>query len=195
MRTRVRWWRWRHNELRRRSDVVEAWTVLVFGAVLALGVPAAGLTAGISTYPKARAEAAAQAAARHPVQAELTRDATALPPAVHGAGAVKRHLVPVRWSDADGVVRHGTALVSAGAHRGDHTQIWLDARDRVVPAPMNTADVWSRTLTNATTTSGSLTVLVCGTYVVVRRIAQRHRMAEWDREWARTGPEWRQRKS
>lgn len=39
---RVRWWRWRRNPLRRRSDAVEAWVVLVTSVVMAAGMPLAG---------------------------------------------------------------------------------------------------------------------------------------------------------
>jgi hypothetical protein len=30
-------------------------------------------------------------------------------------------------------------------------------------------------------------------HAVLRRVALRHRLAEWDREWAWTGPEWSRR--
>ncbi|MEU2879366.1 hypothetical protein ABZ651_24505, partial [Streptomyces sp. NPDC007070] len=34
----VRWWRWRRNPLRRTSDVVEAWLLLVAWTLAVLGV-------------------------------------------------------------------------------------------------------------------------------------------------------------
>ncbi|MYS43445.1 hypothetical protein GTY23_19820, partial [Streptomyces sp. SID5998] len=41
----VRWWRWRRNPLRRTSDVVEAWILLVAWTLAVLG----GLVAGLLT--------------------------------------------------------------------------------------------------------------------------------------------------
>src|SRR5207237_251923 len=43
MRTRVYGWRWRRNPLRRRSDVVEAWTVLVVAVLLSVVAPLVGV--------------------------------------------------------------------------------------------------------------------------------------------------------
>ncbi|MFD9903677.1 hypothetical protein ACFWX4_05310, partial [Streptomyces sp. NPDC059063] len=72
MRTRKLGWRWRRSPLRRRSDVVEAWAVLLVGTVLILGVPAAGFVAGAVVRSDARAEAGAEQRAPHQVGATHT---------------------------------------------------------------------------------------------------------------------------
>ncbi|MGQ4333511.1 hypothetical protein [Streptomyces hayashii] len=46
MRSGVRGWRRRDNPLRRRSDVVEAWTALVVATLLLVVAPLAGALAG-----------------------------------------------------------------------------------------------------------------------------------------------------
>jgi hypothetical protein len=65
MRTRLRGWRRRRNPLRRRSDVVEAWTVLAVAVLLFVGAPLAGAAVGWWRYDNAQARAAAQRAERH----------------------------------------------------------------------------------------------------------------------------------
>ncbi|NSL42795.1 hypothetical protein HO151_00845, partial [Streptomyces sp. 8P21H-1] len=50
----------RHNPLRRRSDVVEAWTALVVAVLLCAGAPLAGLGVGWWAYDGARDTAAVQ---------------------------------------------------------------------------------------------------------------------------------------
>ncbi|MBW8820836.1 MAG: hypothetical protein JF598_22125, partial [Streptomyces sp.] len=71
MRTRVRGWRWRRNPLRRRSDVIEAWTVLAVAALMLLGAPLVGAVVGWWAHGDARAVAAAQHSERHRVRAQV----------------------------------------------------------------------------------------------------------------------------
>ncbi|NUR39874.1 MAG: hypothetical protein HOV73_07315, partial [Streptomyces sp.] len=71
MRTRVRGWRWRHNPLRRRSDVVEAWTTLVVILLLLVVAPLAGALTARWAHGEAQAAAVAQRADRHSVRAEV----------------------------------------------------------------------------------------------------------------------------
>jgi hypothetical protein len=71
MRTRVRGWRWRRNPLRRRSDVVEAWTALAVAVLLLVGAPLAGALAGLWAHRTAQAVAEERRAERHQVHAEV----------------------------------------------------------------------------------------------------------------------------
>ncbi|WP_444546239.1 Rv1733c family protein, partial [Streptomyces longispororuber] len=106
MRSRVLCWRWRRGPLRRRSDVIEAWTVLVTGVVLFVGAPAAGVTAGAAVHERAEEAARAAHATRHRVTATLTADA---PPAVPAVGVVPLYEVPARWTAPDGSHHSGSA--------------------------------------------------------------------------------------
>lgn len=99
MRTRVRGWRWRRNPLRRRSDVVEAWTVLAVALLLLLVAPLAGAVVGWWAHDDARATAAEQRAERHRVRAEVTGRVPDSPPAVQG-GRERSYRVTVRWTEA-----------------------------------------------------------------------------------------------
>lgn len=62
MRSRVRGWRRRPNELRRRSDVVETWTLLGVGLLLFVAAPLVGVVAAWWAHGDAHATAEKQRA-------------------------------------------------------------------------------------------------------------------------------------
>ncbi|MFJ9736857.1 hypothetical protein [Streptomyces sp. NPDC101166] len=193
MRIRVRW-RWRKNPLRRRSDLVEAWTVLAVAVLLLVAAPLAGALVGRWAYDEARAGAAEQRAGRHQVRAKVVSRPPETLPTAEGVRE-EAYRVTVRWTDSGGAVRTAPARVPSGTERGDTVGVWFDARGRAVPAPPDGAAVWQHTLTSGVCTTGGAAAAVLAGYAVVRRVTQRRRLDEWDREWARTGPEWSGRKA
>ncbi|PZT70117.1 hypothetical protein DN402_31085 [Streptomyces sp. SW4] len=194
MRTRVRGWRWRRNPLRRRSDVVEAWTVLAVAVLLFVGAPLLGLAAAWWAHDEARAVAAEQRADRRQVRAEVVGRTPDTLPSVQSGGQYT-YRATVRWTEPDGAERTTAARVPADARRGETVAVWLDSRGRNVPPPADTTTVWQHTLTiGVCTTAGTVLVVLAGRGAV-RRVALRHRMAEWDRAWARVEPQWTHRRA
>jgi hypothetical protein len=192
MRTRVRGWRWRRNSLRRRSDVVEACTVTVIAMLLLLGVPLAGVAAGWWAHDATQAKAAEQHAERHRMRAVVVENAPAAIPTTPG-GKQHTYWVRVRWTVPGDGARTGSARVPAGTRRGENAGVWVDAQGRSVGPPLNDTAVWQHTVITGALTSGCVASVVLLAHFAVRRVAARHRLAEWEREWARTGPEWRRR--
>ncbi|MGW3848630.1 Rv1733c family protein [Streptomyces fagopyri] len=189
MRERVRGWRWRSSPLRRRSDVVEAWALLAVVVLLAVGAPLAGTAVGWRVHDDARGRAAAQRAERHRVAAVLVEDA---PVAVTSpSGRQPAYQVRVRWRAPAGESRTGLAEVRAGSRRGEHTRVWLDSGGRRVGPPQSASAVWQHTLMAGVFTAGAAVAVVVGVHVAGRRVAARRRLAEWERDWVRIGPEWR----
>ncbi|MGW7821170.1 Rv1733c family protein [Streptomyces puniciscabiei] len=191
MRTGVRGWRWRRNPLRRRSDVVEAWTVLVVAVLLFVVTPLVGVAAGLHAHDTARSLAATQRAERHQVRARVTGD----PPERLSSEQSDRayaYRAQVRWTEPGKGIRTAWARVPAGTRTGDTVSVWFDARGRSVAPPPGAAAVWQHTVTVGLVAAGGSAALVLLGHAVERRIALRHRLAEWEREWARTGPRWTQ---
>ncbi|MFD9483679.1 hypothetical protein [Streptomyces sp. NPDC059991] len=190
MRTRQRWWRWRRNPLRRRCDVVEAWTALALGIAFLFGVPAAGFAAGDAAYGAAHSTAVAQRGSSRPVDAVLVHDAPVdLPPA--NGGSTGKERAAVRWTEADGTVHTGIAKVNSATPGGQHLRIWLDVHGRVVDEPLDDSQVWLSAVSWATIAAlGAAGTLLAVRYAV-QRYAERHRLAEWELAWARTEPGWR----
>lgn len=192
MRTRLYALRQRHNPLRRRSDVVEAWGALLVMVLLAVGAPAAGYVAGRWSYGGERAAVAERRAEVRQVAAVLVDDARVVSATAHG-GPDLAHRAKARWTPPGGKERTGPVLVPPGSGRGERVQVWVDSRGRGVPAPPSGSLVWQHALTlGVFTTAGTAAAIWTG-HLVVRRAAMRRRLAEWDRAWARTGPEWARR--
>ncbi len=110
----VRLWRWRRNPLRRHSDVVEAWIVLVTWICALSG----GTLAGVAAAQATDSAFAARQAQVHAVSAVLTDDAarTALGGSGYDDGRV---WAVVRWTTADGAVHTDRAKVLPGLLRLD----------------------------------------------------------------------------
>lgn len=194
MRTRVRGWRRRRNPLRRRSDVIEAWTALVVAVLLLVGAPLAGAFAGWWAHDEARAVAAAQRADRHRVRAEVVGKAPDRLPTAQG-GRQHSYRVQVRWTDPATGAHTTTARVPAGARHGDKVVLWFDAKGRSVRPPPGSTAIWQHTVTLGMAAAGATAAAVLLARAVVRRVSAGHRLAEWEREWARTEPEWTRRRA
>ncbi|MFF9033267.1 Rv1733c family protein [Streptomyces iakyrus] len=192
MRTRVRGWRWRSSPLRRRSDVVEAWTVLVVAVLILVGAPLAGTAAALWAHGEARSVSAEQRAERHRVRAEVVdRNDDSLPSVQ--AGGQHAYRATVRWTEPGGGTRTAAARVPADTRQGETVDVWFDDRGRNVLPPVDGAAVWQHTLTMGTCAAGGAVLVVLFGHFLVRRVALRHRLAEWDRAWARTEPQWTHR--
>jgi hypothetical protein len=194
MRTRERGRRRRNNPLRRRSDVVEAWTVAAIAVLLFVGAPLAGAAAGLWAHDTARTVATAQRADRHRVRAEVIGNPPTELPSVEGT---RPHAfeVAVRWTEPGKGPRTATARVPAGTGHGETVYVWFDSRGRSVAPPPDEIAVWQHTVTVGVCTAGGVIGLVLMAHTVARRVSLRHRLAEWERDWALTEPEWTRRRA
>jgi hypothetical protein len=194
MRTRVRGWRWRRNPLRRRSDVVEAWTALAVAALMLLGAPLVGAVVGWWAHDDARAMAAAQRSERHQVRAEVVGRVPDSLPSVQG-GRERSYRVTVRWTESGGTAKTATARVPSGSDQGDKVDVWFDSRGRSVAPPPDETAVWQHTVTMGACGAGATIAVILLGHSLVRGAATRHRLAEWERDWALTEPQWTRRRA
>ncbi|MGW0995979.1 Rv1733c family protein [Streptomyces sp. NPDC002523] len=191
MRTQVPGWRWRRNPLRRRSDVVEAWTVLVVAVLLFVVAPLAGVAAALYAHDQAETLARTQRAERHQVRATVVGTAAEQPPTVRG-DRDHPYRAQVRWTEPGKGTRTAVARVPAGTRTDDVVTVWFDSRGRSVAPPPNRVAVWQHTVTIGVCATGCAAGVVLLGHALERRIALRHRLDEWEREWASTGPRWTQ---
>ncbi|GAA3785312.1 hypothetical protein GCM10022206_26410 [Streptomyces chiangmaiensis] len=178
-------WRWRRNPLRRRSDRLEAWIVLVTWVFVLL----AGVLAGWAAAGAADHAVAVRNARAHPVQAVLTEDAARTPQGVpeYSDGSV---WAKVSWTVA-GVTRTGLTRVGPGQKAGTTVTVWTSRGGELVSKPVGAAQARLQaelvgSLAGAGAAGG---VLVCGRFA--RGRLERRRMQAWDREWESVGPRWR----
>ncbi|MER5888156.1 hypothetical protein ABT160_30415 [Streptomyces sp. NPDC001941] len=185
--------RWRHNPLRRTTDLVEAWTALLALLLLVLGVPAAGVVGGRATDASLTQEVRRQHATRH------RTTATVLGPAAPARTArdpgqsehPPRRAVTARWTATDGTPRTGpVATASPGARPGTTLTVWTDPTGRLVNQPLGVATAHTHAVLTGLSSALLTALLVEGVRrLVVWRLVRR-RYARLDRAWAAAGPDW-----
>ncbi|MBA4863696.1 hypothetical protein H1V43_20375 [Streptomyces sp. PSKA54] len=180
----VGFWRWRRNPLKRRSDVVEAWVVLVVAVLLVIGLPLAGVLAGL----RVDNELQRQREERQRTTAVLAEDASAWQ-----AGRYVRFQATVRWTGSDGKEHTAKADVGPDSRAGSTTRIWTDGKGELTGAPATETEAASASALAGLLTMGGTGAVVLGARWVVQLGIDRHRAVAWEQEWARVGPQWGKR--
>ncbi|MFJ3662776.1 hypothetical protein ACIPPM_20205 [Streptomyces sp. NPDC090119] len=169
--------------------------VALVAVLLCVVAPLAGTAAGFYTYDRARAHAEEQRAERHAVRA-VVLGRPAARPTVHGDRG-HAYRAEVRWTEpgpgSGQRKRTAVAHVAAGTRAGDTVTVWFDGRGRTVAPPPNDVAVWQHTVVVGLGVAGGTAAIVLLARAVERRVALRHRLDEWERAWARTGPRWTRR--
>lgn len=170
------------NSLRRTSDRFEHWFRRVLVVVLFVGLPTASIGAGLASYEASMRTVRAQTAERHQVTA---RPASA----VRGGDWAKRP-AQVRWTDPDGAVRTGSALVRTGTPAGAAVRVWVDRHGTVTTAPATTLNAAAGGWLIGGMTAFGVAAGLHATHAGVRRLLDRRRYAQWDAEWDLVEPRW-----
>ncbi|MEU1296825.1 hypothetical protein ABZ439_30940 [Streptomyces sp. NPDC005840] len=186
MRTTVRMWRWRSNPLRRRSDVLERWILLLAALLLAVAVPLLGTVTALHTDQAMLR----QRQDRHTATGVLTTGT----PTAHGGyptdGTTWGH---VRWTAPDGTTRTGTTQLAPGLTSGTRTTVWLDRQGRLTTAPISTRSATAQSAMFGVLTGTCAASLVAGGTSVALWRLDTARARNWEKEWADVGPRWRRR--
>ncbi|MCZ9343129.1 hypothetical protein NGM37_35750, partial [Streptomyces sp. TRM76130] len=124
-------WRWRHNSLRRTTDLAEAWVALAALVLIVCVAPVVGVRVGTAAADALHRSVNDQRETRHRVTATVVR---ALGPSTLGvdpeaaAAGPPRSRVLAQWTAPDGSARHGTVLAGVETpDPGDRFPIWTDA--------------------------------------------------------------------
>ncbi|MGW0599414.1 Rv1733c family protein [Streptomyces sp. NPDC002776] len=188
-------WRWRHNPLRRATDLAEAWVALCALLLLLVLAPVAGVLVGALAQEALRESVREQRASRHQVTATVTGTLGGSPldadPETAASGREVRTRVLADWTAPDGTERHGAATTRIDDPRpGDRFPLWTDRQGRVAARPLDSATA----TTHAVLAGFGAALLVIGAVessrrLIVRRMVRR-RYARWDQAWDRAGPDW-----
>jgi hypothetical protein len=174
-------WRWWPNPLRRRSDRLEAWTVLATWLLVLLAGMVAGLAAAQSverTLDRERVE-------WRPVPALLTERA----PGTRAAGA-ERVWAKVRWTAPDGSAHEGQTRVDPGSTAGTPVTVWTDPDGLLVTRPATEAQAGLRAAMIGILIGVTASAVPFAGGRLVRGRLERRRMDQWDTEWEQVGPQW-----
>ncbi|QQC88024.1 hypothetical protein [Streptomyces alfalfae] len=194
MRAIVGLWRWRHNPLRRGTDLLESWVALAALALILVAAPVVGVVTTELTRDALLASVREQHEARHPVVGTVVRKLSAPPldPDPETSSARDAHSrVLARWTGPDGAERSGVVAPDLDAPApGAHFRLWTDERGRVVGRPLDTATANTHAVLAGFGAASAGVGLIEGTRrFVLWRIAQ-GRYARWDQAWGRAGPDW-----
>ncbi|MGW2560966.1 Rv1733c family protein [Streptomyces sp. NPDC001514] len=187
--------RWRHNPLRRATDLVEAWAALAAVLLLTVAVPAVGWLCGGLADAALRESVRAQRAERHATTARVLRPAPKPQQAVADpeAGFERRssRVVVAEWTGADGSRHTGTMATGIRtSDPGDTFRIWTDDEGNAVTRPMDAETARAHAvLAGLGAAAVAAAVVEGGRRLFVWRLIQR-RYAHLDRAWAKAGPDW-----
>ncbi|MGW3728806.1 Rv1733c family protein [Streptomyces sp. F001] len=186
-------WRWRHNPLRRTTDLVEAWVAL--GALLAilLVAPVIGSLVGSVAQDSMQRSVREQRQSRHLVTATVVRELERSPLDLDAETASRetRTRVLAHWTAPDGTDHRAPVMTHLGTPEpGEHFTIWTDGHGRTATRPLDPATA----TTHAVLAGFGAAVLTAGLVEGVRRMIVWHmvrrRYARWDQAWDRAGPDW-----
>ncbi|WP_112470205.1 Rv1733c family protein [Streptomyces triticisoli] len=176
---RVRWWRWRRNPLRRRSDIVEAWVLLASWVVALVG----GLLAGLAAADAIKESAERQRAERREVSAVLVEDAEDRLPERAPSGY--RVWATVRWTAPEGSTHTDEARVPSGTPAGHTVTVWADRNGKIAAEPLTDEETRWHAISGGVLTVSGASGAVLAVAWVARQGLERHRMARWAAEWER----------
>ncbi|SHI70356.1 hypothetical protein SAMN05444521_8287 [Streptomyces sp. 3214.6] len=187
-------WHWRHNPLRRATDLAEAW--VAFSALLLILVvaPVVGSVVGAVAQGVLQQAVREQRVSRHEVTATVVRKVDGSPLEVDPetvTGRDARTRVVADWTAPDGTTRHGTVLAGLKTpHSGDHFEMWTDGHGRLAARPLDSATA----TTHAVLAGFGAALLTAGLVEGGRRLIVwrmvRRRYTRWDQAWDRAGPDW-----
>ncbi|MFI5973466.1 hypothetical protein [Streptomyces sp. NPDC051452] len=187
-------WRWRHNPLRRATDLAEAWVALVALILIAVAAPVTGCLVGTAAQDALQRSVRQQRHSHHLVVATVVRDRGRAPleadPDTTTAREVRSRVV-ADWTGPDGIRRRGAALADLKSPRpGDHFRLWTDPHGRITTRPLDSPTA----TTHAVLAGVGAALLTAAVVESARRLAVWHmvrrRYARWDQAWDRAGPDW-----
>ena len=187
-------WRWRHNPLRRGTDLAEAWVALVALLLILVVTPVVGSVVGGVAQDALQGAVREQRESRQLVTATVIRKLDRSPLDADpetSSGREVRSRVLADWTAPDGTAHQGSVMAALQTpHRGDHFDIWTDLHGRIAARPLDSATA----TTHAVLAGTGAALLAAGLIEGTRRLAVwrmvRRRYAGWDRAWDSAGPDW-----
>jgi hypothetical protein len=179
------------NQLRRRTDRIEARIIVIMLACMLLGAPILAVLVGHTVLAAGTRKEQAAAATLYRVPARLLTGPTKAEALGSGQfSIVWSGTARARWTAPDGTQRTGEINVSSGANAGSTAWLWTNVDGRAASPPISRPALTALAITLAAVTPLLLGLLLAVGYRVARFGLDRSRLAEWERAWWLIGPEW-----
>ena len=186
-------WRWRHNPLRRKTDLLEAYAALVTAALILFAAPFVGWATGSFAHRTLVKVAREQRAERHLLPATvlkvLPRPPVDSDPETASARDAHRQVI-AHWTGPDGSRHTGILGTRPGAGQGERFRIWTDGRGRPVSRPLDASTASAHAVLAGVGAATATGALVDGARRLVVWRLMRRRYAQWDLAWERAGQDW-----
>ncbi|MEU9503074.1 hypothetical protein [Streptomyces sp. NPDC048196] len=176
---RVWWWRFRRSPLRRTSDLVEAWLLLIAWALGVVG----GAAVGLVTAVMAERGFEEERSGRRAVVAVLVGNAMETVTTRTGDG--NRAKAEVRWTTPDGRTRTGWVSVIPHASAGMRVPLWTNARGDLVPQPPAPSSAMLQAGVAGVGAAVAVGGVVWAGTRLMRALLERRRLKQWALEWGR----------
>lgn len=187
-------WRWRHNPLRRTTDLAEAWLALGALLLILVAAPLVGVLIGGLAQDALQQSVREQRLDRHPVVATVVKkaDRTPLDPDPETSSGRDSHTrVIADWKAPDGTTQRDTVMAALNSpQRGDHFTVWTDLHGRMVGRPLDTATAATHAVLAGFGTAVACAGLVEGSRRLVVWRMVRRRYDRLDQAWSQAGPDW-----
>jgi phosphate/sulfate permease len=186
-------WRWRHNPLRRGTDMAEAWVCLGALLLMLVAAPIVGALVGSAAESSLQRTVREQHRLRQPVTARVIRELRGGAPAADPETVARESSsrVLAYWTAPDGTERQGPVTAQLrDPEPGDRFRIWTDPQGDPAARPLDPATATTHAVLagiGAALLSAAL-VEAARRLVVWRMVLQRY--ARWDQAWDRAGPDW-----
>ncbi|MEU6819625.1 hypothetical protein ABZ921_03275 [Streptomyces atriruber] len=194
MRAIVGLWRWRHNPLRRGTDLVEAWLALAALLLIIVGVPVVGVFTASLSRDALLASVQQQREDRHAITGTVLRKVGSSPidPDPETSSARDAHSrVLARWKAPDHTDHYGVVLSDLKSpDPGDHFRLWTDEHGRVVGRPLDGATATTHAVLAGFGVAAASVGLIEGSRRLILWRMVRGRHARLDRAWEKAGPDW-----
>ncbi|GAA2298320.1 hypothetical protein OKJ48_08010 [Streptomyces kunmingensis] len=187
-------WRWRHNPLRRGTDLAEAWVALVALVLVVVAAPVVGTVAGSLSRDALYRSVQEQHDRRHEITATVVKKVAQPPldPDPETSTARDAHSrVVATWTAPDGSAHRDRVVAGLTSPRaGDTFPLWTDEKGHVVGRPLDRATATTHALLAGFGAAVALIGLVEGARRLVVWRMVRRRYARLDRAWDIAGPDW-----
>lgn len=187
------WWRrvagfpgWDRNPLRRGVDRAERLALTALVAALVIAGPVLAVSMGRAADAAALRQQHAEAG-WYPRRAVLLQGAEQ---AMATSGGWDVAWVKARWTLKNGQPRTGLVAVALDARAGQTTQIWLTPSGHLTRPPVGETDIRDQVMFAILLSVTGWGVALAIGVAAVRMLADRRRMAGWQREWDVSGPLW-----
>jgi hypothetical protein len=177
------------NPLRRRSDRIESFTLVVvlFGA---LAVIPMAVFVGRDSYDHGTQVSADRSARYHATVAVLQENAQAVVKPSVDSGSSGQSSANATWLSPNGSPQSGVVEVGFGARTGESVFLLTDDNGDPVAAAKTTTELGAEAITVGLMFAIGWLAVLASAYALCRQLLNRRRMTEWDAQWEGVGKTW-----